>query len=108
MHMLRLGYQGIELLETGSLSFPMREPEREWLRGVRVGKVGFQECLTRVGELEAQIKDLIEESPVRIQPDAEAVEKWMLRVYFRYWSAARCLEDYREDAEHFKWKRDIL
>src|SRR5215469_3852753 len=38
MHMLRLGYQGVELLETGRLSLPMREPERSWLRGVRTGE----------------------------------------------------------------------
>jgi uncharacterized protein len=28
MHMLRLGFQGVELLTTGRLSLPMREPER--------------------------------------------------------------------------------
>ena len=28
MHMLRLGYQGKELLETERISLPIREPER--------------------------------------------------------------------------------
>src|SRR5215813_2778951 len=51
MHMLRLGFQGVELLTTGRLSLPMREPARSFLLDVRRGKVGEQECLTRAGEL---------------------------------------------------------
>ena len=39
MHMLRLGFQGVELLTTGRLSLPMREPERSFLLDVRRGKV---------------------------------------------------------------------
>jgi hypothetical protein len=33
MHMLRLGFQGVELLTAGRLSLPMREPERSYLLG---------------------------------------------------------------------------
>ena len=53
MHMLRLGFEGVELLTTGRLSLPMREPERSYLLDVRRGKIGEQECLTKAGELEA-------------------------------------------------------
>ena len=35
MHMLRLGFQGVELLTTGHLSLPMREPARSYLLDVR-------------------------------------------------------------------------
>jgi hypothetical protein len=45
MHMLRLGFQGVELLTTGALSLPMSEPERSFLLDVRRGKVSEQECL---------------------------------------------------------------
>jgi hypothetical protein len=38
MHMLRLGFQGVELLTTGRLSLPMREPARSFLLDVRRGK----------------------------------------------------------------------
>jgi hypothetical protein len=32
--LLRLGYQGVELLTTGQLSLPMREPERSYRAGM--------------------------------------------------------------------------
>jgi hypothetical protein len=46
MHMLRLGFQGVELLTTGRLILPMREPARSFLLDVRRGKVSEQVCLT--------------------------------------------------------------
>ena len=46
-------FEGVELLTTGRLSLPMREPERSYLLDVRRGKIGEQECLTKAGELEA-------------------------------------------------------
>src|SRR3990167_2310390 len=85
MHTLRLGFQGVELLETGRLTLPMRSPEREWLYSVREGKVKLQECLTRAGELEARLKDLRDSSPLRPTPDIEEVERWMLDTYEMTW-----------------------
>lgn len=98
MHMLRLGFQGVELLSTGHLSLPMREPERAWLYGVRQGGATLQECLTRAGELEAELKDLLDTSVLPKEPDAAAVEAWTLRVYFRAWSAAQKTRDIAEEA----------
>lgn len=97
MHMLRLGFQGVELLSTGQLSLPMREPERLYLRDVRQGKVDMQACLTRAGELESELKDLLDTSPLPTEPDVAAVERWMTRIYFRKWSAVRTVEDALED-----------
>lgn len=85
MHMLRLGLQGVELMTTGRISLPLPEPERSWLRGVRTGKVELQECLTRAGELEKELKDLLEISPLQSDPDSKKVEKWMLGVYHQRW-----------------------
>jgi len=87
MHMLRLGYQGVELLTTGQLSLPMREPERSYLLDVRRGKVSEQECFTRAGELEQQLTDLATTSPLRDEPDEQKVEKWVLGAYRASWAA---------------------
>src|SRR5215813_14957176 len=81
MHMLRLGYQGVELLNTGRLSLPMREPERSFLLDVRRGKVSEQECLTRAGELEQQLVDLATTSPLPEEPDEARVEDWVIGAY---------------------------
>lgn len=40
MHMVRLGVQGVELLETGRISLPLREPWLSWLRDLRQGGHG--------------------------------------------------------------------
>jgi len=89
MHMLRLGFQGVELLETGSLSFPMKQPSRDYLIGVRRGEASIQDCLTKAGELEAHLKDLLDSSPLQAEPVVEPVEEFMLRTYFYAWSSRR-------------------
>lgn len=86
MHMLRLGFQGVELLTTGRLSLPMREPARAFLLDVRRGKVSEQECLTRAGELEQELTDLATTSPLPEEPDEERVEEWVLDAYRRRWA----------------------
>jgi predicted nucleotidyltransferase len=98
MHMLRLGYQGIEYLQTGKLTMPMAEPERAYLFDVRQGKFDMQHVLTRAGELERELKDLLDTSPLPLEPDITAVDDWMIRMYIRAWSAARMSRDIAEDA----------
>lgn len=98
MHMLRLGYQGIEYLQTGKLTMPMSEPERSYLFSVRQGGFDMQHVLTRAGELDRELKDLIQTSPLPEEPETAKVDEWMVRTYFRAWSARRNVEDAREDA----------
>jgi hypothetical protein len=86
MHMLRLGFQGVELLTTGRLSLPMREPERSYLLEVRRGKINEQQCLTRAGELEQELSDLASTSPLPDEPQKAHVEQWVLSTYRRSWS----------------------
>ena len=85
MHMLRLGFQGVELLTTGRLSLPMREPERSFLLDVRRGKISQQECLTRAGELEQELSDLATASPLPEEPEEARVEEWVLDAYRKRW-----------------------
>src|SRR5215831_16803839 len=78
MHMLRLGFQGVELLTTGRLSLPMREPERSYLLDVRRGKVSEQACLAKAGELERELADLATAGVLAEEPDERRVEAWAL------------------------------
>lgn len=87
MHMLRLGFQGIELLETGRITLPMRDAYREWLMAVRRGKLPLQACLTRAGEMELKLADLRDSSPLRKYPDQATVEAWVVRTYLDNWKA---------------------
>ena len=97
MHMLRLGFQGVELQQTGRLSFPIPEPTRHYLLDVRTGRISFQDCLTQAGELEGELKDLISSGPLPDMPDVGVVEGWMCKTYLRWWYATRTLQDHHED-----------
>jgi predicted nucleotidyltransferase len=85
MHMLRLGFQGVERLTTGRLSLPMQEPERSYLLDVRRGKISEQDCLTRAGMLERELSDLGTSSPLPEEPEEERVQKWVLDAYRGRW-----------------------
>jgi hypothetical protein len=63
----------------------MQEPARSFLLDVRRGKVNEQECLARAGELEQQLTDLAETSPLPPEPEEERVENWVLSAYRRRW-----------------------
>ena len=89
MHVLRLGIQGVELLQTGWISYPVPEPQRLYLLNVRSGGLSLQEVLTRAGELEQELKDLLNgASPLQENPDSGAVEQWMIRQYLNRWKGA--------------------
>ena len=85
MHMLRLGYQGVQLLSEGRVSFPVSSPEREYLLSVRRGEGKTEEILGRTRELEERLRDLLDTSPLQAKPDREYVERWMLKTYYMTW-----------------------
>lgn len=85
MHALRIGYQGLELLETGSISLPIPEPQRSRLMDVRLGDAPLESILR---ELDSLMHDL-EAAPVRVAnpPNDLAIERWMIETYRRHWEA---------------------
>lgn len=87
MHILRLGFQGVELMTTGKLTLPMAEKDRAFVYATRKGEVPLQEALTKAGELERQIKDLLDDAPIPAEPARDEIETWMLRMYFENWKA---------------------
>ncbi len=87
MHILRLGFQGVELMTTGRLTLPMPEKDRAFVYAVRLGEVPMQEALTKAGELERQIKDLLDDAPVPAVPAREEIEAWMVNLYLQNWKA---------------------
>lgn len=85
MHMLRLGYQGVEYLETGRLTLPMQEDERSFIFSVRRGEVDINDVLTRAGELEQRLEDLLDTSPLPAGPDYDTVNSWLVSAYAKAW-----------------------
>jgi predicted nucleotidyltransferase len=79
-HMLRLGYQGIELAETGRLTLPMPEPVRSHIIDVRTGKHTEAEVLDEARGLEARLKAL-QQSSALPPPDTAAIERFVIDSY---------------------------
>lgn len=89
MHMLRLGYQGVEFLKDGRLTLPVPGDLGDHLRAVRRGEVPFDRVVTESEGLEARVKSLLAEtSPLPDEPDRKAVAKWLEAAHRETWEAA--------------------
>jgi uncharacterized protein len=84
-HMLRLGYQGIEFLENGKLTLPMRAAERGRVLDVRNCRVSFEDVLAEANDLERRLETLIESSPLPEHPNPDAVNAFLARAYRSWW-----------------------
>jgi hypothetical protein len=85
-HMVRLGVQGVELLETGRISLPVPEPWRTWITELRTGGHSMAEALRTAAELEDRIRALLDLSPLPEHPDYAAADAWLIRVYRNAWA----------------------
>jgi predicted nucleotidyltransferase len=86
MHMLRLGYQGVEYLTTGRLTLPMPDDPADWLREVRQGNEDFDLIIKVAESLEDQVKRLLDgDSPLPDFPDRERVERFVINAHLRTW-----------------------
>lgn len=86
MHMLRLGYQGVEYLTTGRLTLPLPADPGDWLREVRQGHEEFELVIDVAESLEAQVKKLLAgDSPLPDEPDRKKIEKWVIDAHLTTW-----------------------
>lgn len=87
MHMLRLGHQGVEFLESGRLTLPMREPVRSHLMDVRRGRNNLADVLAECTQLELRLKALLDSSPLPPEPDLATVERFVIDTYAAAWAS---------------------
>ncbi|MFE9749798.1 DNA polymerase beta superfamily protein [Saccharothrix saharensis] len=85
-HMVRLGVQGVELLETGRITLPMPEPWLTWIRDLRQGKHPQDEAMDAAASLEARLEELLLTSPLPERPDHARADKWLVEAYESVWS----------------------
>jgi predicted nucleotidyltransferase len=84
-HMLRLGLQGVEYMETGQLTLPLPEPVAEDLRSIRRGGWSLPHVLNVATEMEADLARVTDGPDVPPAPDYGKVETWMLSIYRGMW-----------------------
>ena len=104
MHLLRLGFQGCELGETGRLVLPMDPETRDVLMQVRNGEESLDFVLDTAAILETKMKRIFDSNSCKLPdgPDYAAIEQFMLKCYIRTWAADRVSQDIREDARGFQ------
>jgi predicted nucleotidyltransferase len=85
-HVLRLGYQGIEFLENGYLTLPMRSSDRTRVLDVRHGRVSFEDVLTEADDLQRRLESLLKDSPLPEHPDSDAVNAFLADTYQAWWN----------------------
>lgn len=86
-HIVRLGLQGIELMETGVMSLPMQRAHREEVIAVRTGQVPFNDVVTRAGILERDLRDAVDGSFLPQHANREAIDSFLSEAYCRAWGA---------------------
>jgi predicted nucleotidyltransferase len=86
MHALRLGYQGVEYLQTGRLTLPMAEPARSHCFAVRQGRYRLPEVVKAIEEQERALALAIAASPLPEQPVQERIDRFLVSAYVDAWS----------------------
>jgi hypothetical protein len=85
MHAARLGYQGLELLGTGRLTLPMREPDRSRVMAIRTDERSFGEAIEEIEHVEQRLATAVEATPLQAEPDRAAVDGFLVAAYRRSW-----------------------
>jgi uncharacterized protein len=85
MHAARLGYQGLELLDTGRLTLPMAEPERSRVMAIRTGERSFEEAIAEIEQVERTLAGALERTSLPAAPDRAAVNSFLIDAYRRSW-----------------------
>lgn len=89
MHMVRLGFQGVELCEEGHLSLPMSGDALLACRRVREGQVTVDEALELAFQLDeklAKFENGDRGSALRDRPNDRAVDEWLHAAYLEVWT----------------------
>jgi predicted nucleotidyltransferase len=85
MHMLRLGFQGIEYAKTGKLSLPMPEEARAYCYAVRQGQIKYETMMQQASEMERELKDLCATALIPKDPDYQAIDNFLAGAYLDRW-----------------------
>lgn len=82
---IRLGYQGVELMSTGSMRLPMLPEHREDVLAVRTGQWSLERALSRAGEIERELRDSLDTGPLPKTADEDAINAFLSEAYCRAW-----------------------
>ena len=80
-HVIRLGHQGIEYMETGRFTLPLNKPLKEALISLRTGGWEEYDAMTWAKETEDRLKIAIKESKLPEHPNTKGTKRWIMNQY---------------------------
>ena len=83
MHALRLGYQGIELMNDRHISLPVRPIQLKILREVREGKVPYGEVISMIESAEILLQRAVNECD--LSADLDKINEYMVEAHRSHW-----------------------
>ncbi|THV26025.1 DNA polymerase beta superfamily protein [Glycomyces paridis] len=87
-HALRLGLQGLEIAERGTLTLPMPEADRERVLNVKTGGVAdMGEVLAEIAKVRAATAEAAQSNPAGLaaEPDLDRISAWSVDAHRRHW-----------------------
>lgn len=84
-HIIRLGLQGIEYLETGCVTLPMKGNSKDLVMEVRLGNVSWIDFLWEAYCLEDALQSSIKACTLRPEPDHDGLNDWLVETYRKHW-----------------------
>lgn len=84
-HMVRLGYEGAILMETGTVPLPLPEPYLTNLRELRRGERTKEWALSEAEKYEEKLSVLESTSKLPDAPDWQRINSWLIDVHLRHW-----------------------
>src|SRR5215469_12350465 len=83
MHGLRLLYECVELMESGTITLP--RPERDLLIAVRTGSWTFEKVLTHAQGLFKDVEDSVKNSPLPETVNQAAISRLIAQAHLGFW-----------------------
>lgn len=87
-HIVRLGFQGEQILLSGRMVLPMPDAQRELVVKVRTGGFSLAEVSEQIITAERRLDAAYAAATVADKPDSKRVEAWMIDTYLKHWNAA--------------------
>lgn len=85
-HVVRLGMQGLELMNSGAMTMPMPEAQRDAVVAIRTGKWTYDQVLQYAADLRRELKDAIAASPLPEEPDRAGIDALLVKSYYHAWA----------------------
>jgi hypothetical protein len=81
-HLYRLLVEGIELVETNKIVFPLKQAD--YIRQIKQGKISFEELLKETGSLFTKFQELEKQNKFPTNPNTEEIEHLLITLIKKY------------------------